>query len=54
MKTFIIKYYLTEGAYRCGIPAFTETIKGSRNYVVNLAQNKLKTSNFKFYEILEK
>ena len=53
MKTFIIKYYLTETAYRCGFPAFTETFKGDRNSAVNWAQNKVRTSNFKFYDIQE-
>ena len=54
MKTFIIKYYLTESAYRSGIPAFTETYRGDRNSAVNQAQNKVGTSNFKFYDIQEK
>lgn len=54
MKTFIIKYYLTETAYRSGVAAFTETIKGDRNYAVNWAQNKLRSSNFKYYDIQEK
>lgn len=54
MKTFIIKYYLTETAYRCGVSAFTETFRGDRNSVVNWAQNKVRTSNFKFYDIQEK
>lgn len=54
MKTFIIKYYLTEAAYRSGIPAFTETYRGDRNSAVNWAQNKVRTSNFKFYDIQEK
>ena len=54
MKTFIIRYYLTESAYRCGVPAFTETYRGDRNSVVNWAQNKVRTSNFKFYDIQEK
>ena len=53
MKTFIIKYYLTESAYKIGCPAFTETLKGDRNYVVTWAQNKLRNSNFKFYDIQE-
>ena len=42
MKTFIIKYYLTE------------TFRGDRNTAVNWAQNKVRTSNFKFYDIQEK
>ena len=48
MKTFIIKYYLTETAYRSGVPAFTETFRGDRNSAVNWAQNKVRTSSFKF------
>ena len=54
MKTFIIKCYLTETAYRCGVPAFTETFRGDRNTAVNWAQSKVRTSNFKFYDIQEK
>ena len=53
MKTFIIMYYLTEVAYRSGVPAFTETFRGDRNTAVNWAQNKVRTSNFKFYDIHE-
>lgn len=34
-KQWIIRYYLTEGAYRTGVPAFTETVGGDRNFVVN-------------------
>lgn len=54
MKTFIIKYYLTETAYRSGIPAFTETFKGYRNIAINWAENRVRSSNFKFYDIQEK
>ena len=54
MKTFVIKYYLTESAYRCGIAAFTETYRGDRNSAINWAQNKLKYSHFKFYDLQEK
>ena len=54
MKTFIIRYYLTENAYRGGVAAFTETIKGDRNFAINWAQNKIRTTNFKFYDITEK
>ena len=54
MKTFLIRYFLTEGAYRCGVPAFTETYRGDRNGAVNLALNRVRTSNFKFYDIQEK
>lgn len=31
MKTFIIKYYHTETQYRCGIVAYSETVRGSRD-----------------------
>jgi hypothetical protein len=54
MKTFIIRYYLTENAYRAGVVAYTETINGNRNFAINWAQNKIKTTNFKFYDITEK
>ena len=53
-KKWQIKYYLTETAFRAGVPAFTETISGDRNFVVNWAQNKLKSSQFKFYDLIEK
>ena len=46
-----IKYYLTEVAFRSGVAAFTETLGGSREFAVNWAQNKIKTSNFKFFDI---
>lgn len=54
MKQWIIRYYLTESAYRTGVPAYTETIRGDRNFAVNWAQNKLRTSQFKFYDLKEK
>lgn len=53
-KKWLIRYYLNEGAYKMGSPAFTETVIGDRNYVINWAQNKLKTSQFKFYDLVEK
>lgn len=53
-KKWLIRYYLNEGAYKTGSHAFTETVIGDRNYVVNWAQNKLKTSQFKFYDLIEK
>lgn len=54
MKTFIIKYYHTETQYRCGIVAYSETIKSSRETAVNIAQGKIKANAYKFYEIQEK
>lgn len=53
-KQWLIRYYLTENAYKAGIPAFTETIGGDRNFATNWAQNKLKNSQFKFYDLVEK
>lgn len=54
VKQWLIKYYLTETAFKAGTPSFTETIKGDRNFVVNWAQNKLRNSQFKFYDLVEK
>lgn len=54
MKTWEIRYYLTEGAYKTGRPAFKEKIKGDRNYAVNWAQQKIRNSQFKFYDLVEK
>ncbi len=53
-KQWLIRYYLNEGTYKTGSPVFTETVIGNHNYVVNWAQNKLKTSQFKFYDLIEK
>lgn len=53
-KQWLIRYYLNEGTYKTGSPAFTETVIGNRNYAVNWAQNKLKTSQFKLYDLIEK
>lgn len=53
MKKWVIRYYLTEAAFRSGIPAFRETVNGDRNFVVSWAQNKLKHTNFKFYDLTE-
>lgn len=49
-----IRYYLTETAYKSGVVAFKETISGDRNYVVNWANNRLKNSKFKFFDIIQK
>lgn len=38
MKTCEMRYYLTEGAYKTGCPAFKETIRGDRYFAVNWAQ----------------
>lgn len=49
-----IRYYITENAYKTGCVAFKETITGDRNFVVNWAMNKIKHSQFKFYDIVQK
>ena len=49
-----IRYYLNEVAYKQGMAAFKETVNGDRNFVINWAQNKIKHSNFKFYDIVQK
>lgn len=54
MKTFIIKYYHTETQYRCGIVAYSETVRGSRDVAVNTAQGKIRVGAYKFYDIQEK
>ena len=54
MKKWLIRYYLTETAYRAGIPAHSETVIGDRNYAVSFATNRLKYSQFKFFDLIEK
>lgn len=53
-KQWLIRYYSTEQAYKAGITNFTETVGGDRNFAINWAQNKIKHSQFKFYDIIEK
>ena len=52
-KQWRIRYYLSDGAYKTGCPAFTERVKGDRILAVNWAQNRLKNSKFKFYDLTE-
>lgn len=54
MKTWEIRYYLTESAYKAGVPAFKETVKGDRFFATNWAQQKLRSSSFKYFDIAEK
>lgn len=49
-----IKYYINETAYKSGNAAFKETINGDRQYAINWAQRKIKSSNFKFYDMVQK
>ena len=49
-----IRYYLNDQAFKCGAVAFRETINGDRNFVVNWANNRLKHSNYKFFDLIEK
>ncbi len=53
MSKWKICYYLNESAYRCGCPAYTEIISGDRMFAVYWAQNKLKYSQFQFYDLIE-
>ena len=52
-KQWRIRYYLSDGAYKTGCPAFTERVKGDRILAVNWAQNRLKNSKFKFCDLTE-
>ena len=52
-KQWRIRYYLSDGAYKTECPAFTERVKGDRILAVNWAQNRLKNSKFKFYDLTE-
>ncbi|MBQ9558092.1 MAG: hypothetical protein IJU94_05735 [Clostridia bacterium] len=52
-KKYKIQYYITEAAKRTRIPAFSETINGDRNFVMKWAENRLKHSQFKFYDLIE-
>ncbi len=49
-----IRYYLTGQAFKTGVVAFKEIINGDRNYVINWANNRIKHSNFKFFDIAQK
>lgn len=51
---FEIRYFITESSFRSGIPAFTEIINGDRNYAVNWANNKIRNSQFKYFDIIQK
>lgn len=54
MKNWIIRYYVSETAYRVGAAALTETARGSKNFAVCRARNKIKYSKYMYYEVLEK
>lgn len=54
MDKWEIRYFLNETALRGKTPAFKETISGTKDYAENWAKNRLKHSNFKFYEIVKK
>lgn len=51
---FEIKYYLTETAYKSGVAAFKETINGTKEYANKWAENKLKSSKFVKFDIVQK
>lgn len=46
-----INFYITETAYKSGVVQHSETVNGDRNFAINYAQQKLRSSNFKFYDI---
>ncbi len=47
-----IRYYMNEFTYQIGAVAFKETMTGDRNFVVNYAQNRVRGSFYKFFEII--
>ena len=47
-----IRFYLTEIAFKSKIPAFKEIIQGNQQYVTNWAQQKIKHTNFKVFDIV--
>ena len=51
---FEIRYYLTQAAYKSGVPAFKETISSPKDYAVKWAQNRSKSSKFVAYELIQK
>lgn len=51
--TWKIRYYITENAYKSGIASYEEIIEGTRDYVISYIQKKLKTSNYKYYDLFE-
>ena len=49
-----IKYYLTETAFRSGVVSHRETITGDRQAAVHLAEIRIRTGSFKYYELEQK
>ena len=49
-----IRYYLTQVAYKSGVPAFKETINSPKDYAVKWAQNRCKNSKFVAYDLIQK
>ena len=54
MKVYEIRLYLTEVAYKSGIPAYKQIIRGSRDAAIAMAHSMMKNSKYKYYEIVEK
>lgn len=52
-KKYKILYYLSESAKRTRVSSFYETINGDKNFAEKWAQNRLKHSQFKFYDLIE-
>lgn len=49
-----VKYYLNDNAKHTGIAAYKETINGDRHFVEEWAKNKLRTTNFVAYDLIER
>lgn len=49
-----VRYYLTQVAYKSGVPAFKETINSIKDYAVKWAQSKCKSSKFMAYDLVQK
>ena len=48
---FKINFYLNETAFKSGVVQHSEILTCDRNFAVNWAQQKIRTTNFKFYDI---
>jgi len=52
-KKIKIQYYLSESAKRTRVASFSETVNGDRNFATKWAENRLKHSQFKFFDLIE-
>lgn len=49
-----IRYYVSEACYKNGTPIYTEIIEGTRDFAITWIQKKLKTTNYKYYDLIQK